>query len=294
MANGAVLLKWRDRNWAEHGHYIYRSDTPMNINNLPSPIETLLPNQYEYIDYDVIADQTYYYRIGAFRNNDVSVSEEIEVVATPDLFGPGPQLIEYGDSSAGYFGELTTFIPSETLISLTGLTSFSAAIPSANWVKAIVNDKIIFYPKQHIISGISWDALYSHGLVYGTNNNGTNPVGIPTNQETIINYDGFDYKVRCMSMSDTDPGPRNNTGAMNSATGEIRKILIPLLNGEWESQDPVEWGFGNMNPSRFWGIETGDTGNDRRFNAGYTIGEFINYNPNTSSYAWRPILELIT
>ncbi len=102
MANGAVLLKWRDRNWAEQGHYVYRSDTPMDINNLPSPIGTLTFNQYQYIDYDVIADQTYYYRIGAFRNNDVSVSEEIKVVATPgilvdsiDPFGDGSSLAVY-------------------------------------------------------------------------------------------------------------------------------------------------------------------------------------------------------
>ncbi len=51
MANGAVLLKWRDRNWAEHGHYIYRSTTPMDINNLPSPIGTLLPNQLATIEF---------------------------------------------------------------------------------------------------------------------------------------------------------------------------------------------------------------------------------------------------
>ncbi len=84
MANGAVLLKWRDRNWAEQGHYVYRSTSPMDINNLPDPIHTMAPNRYQYIDYDVIADQTYYYRIGAFRNNDVSVSDEIKVVATPN------------------------------------------------------------------------------------------------------------------------------------------------------------------------------------------------------------------
>jgi len=83
MNEGAIRLTWRDRNWAEQGHYIYRSDTPMDVNNLPNPIDTIDGNVTEYIDYDVIVDQTYYYRIAAFRNNDVLVSDEIEVIATP-------------------------------------------------------------------------------------------------------------------------------------------------------------------------------------------------------------------
>jgi len=118
MANGAIRLTWRDRNWAEQGHYIYRSQTPMNVNNLPNPIDTLDGNVTEYIDYDVITDQTYYYRIGAYRNNDVMISDEIEVVANPstidihDVFGDGSAIATY------LFDGNTNDISNNTSISL--------------------------------------------------------------------------------------------------------------------------------------------------------------------------------
>lgn len=75
----------------------------MDVNNLPNPIDTVDGNVTEYIDYNVIVDQIYYYRIGAYRNNDVMISDEIEVVATPtpstidthDVFGDGSAIATY-------------------------------------------------------------------------------------------------------------------------------------------------------------------------------------------------------
>ncbi len=242
MANGAVLLKWRDRNWAEHGHYVYRSTTPMDINNLPSPIGTLLPNQYEYIDYDVIADQTYYYRIGAFRNNDVSVSNEIEVVAAPSNTGPGPVDFIGGDESHGFYGEVPSseFITGDALASAIGLTAGVSQFSDTPWLKYSLNDEIIFIPKKPIRHSVSWENIYQAGAVYGTNDFGLNPYGGNRTQDAMVTIDGFDFKVTLLKGANVDPAP-NTTGFDVAWThdSEWNKLLYPVHSGvHTESSNP--------------------------------------------------------
>ena len=48
--SGGIKLQWRDRNYAEESHRIYRSDTPMSLSSMPTPIVTLTNNVTEYID----------------------------------------------------------------------------------------------------------------------------------------------------------------------------------------------------------------------------------------------------
>lgn len=65
--------------FAQFGHFdsfsIYRSETPMDINNLPQPIVTNLPTMY-YIDGDAIEGVHYYYRVGVHRGWSEVISEE--------------------------------------------------------------------------------------------------------------------------------------------------------------------------------------------------------------------------
>jgi len=37
MSTPRVILRWQDTNNIEIGHKIYRSDTPMDIQNMPPP-----------------------------------------------------------------------------------------------------------------------------------------------------------------------------------------------------------------------------------------------------------------
>ena len=76
---GGIKLQWKDRNFSEEQHRIYKSSTPMTLGMLPTPIATLGSNITEYIDYDVIEGNTYYYRISAVRGNDEAVSDELEI-----------------------------------------------------------------------------------------------------------------------------------------------------------------------------------------------------------------------
>lgn len=82
---GFVRLTWRDRNWLEDRHIIYRSTSPIDVEDLPEPIAELDSNVTEYIDTDVEEGKTYFYRVGARFRFSEAVSEQFSVTATPSL-----------------------------------------------------------------------------------------------------------------------------------------------------------------------------------------------------------------
>lgn len=82
MSTKDVRLQWDDKNMIEKGHKIYRSDSPMDINNLPTPIATLEPNTTEYVDTARTIGNTYYYRVSAYINGSEMVSEEVPLKVT--------------------------------------------------------------------------------------------------------------------------------------------------------------------------------------------------------------------
>lgn len=71
--------------WAQFGDFdsfdVIRSDAPMDINALPSPIATNLPTMY-HVDTTVVEGATYYYRVVAWRDAASKVSGEIKVKAS--------------------------------------------------------------------------------------------------------------------------------------------------------------------------------------------------------------------
>lgn len=83
-----IKLTWDDNNVAETGHNIYRSDTPMDPEALPTALATLAADVVEYFDETVTEGQTYYYRVGAFNGAEELVSGEVTVVALGDLWTP--------------------------------------------------------------------------------------------------------------------------------------------------------------------------------------------------------------
>ncbi len=288
MANGAVLLKWRDRNWAEHGHYVYRSDTPMDINNLPSPIGTLSPNEYEYIDYDVIADQTYYYRIGAFRNNDVSVSDEIEVVATPYNNGPGPQELIAGDMTAGFFGEVPTseLITGNDLATQIGLTAGTAQYSTEPWLKFALDGNIIYIAKKPYRHSVSWNDINAVNAVYGD----------ASAPEIVIG--GFSMKASLLTGGNSDPA--------SGIGGEWNRLIYRVHQEDpsgtpWFNYNNYDIITGNSLEGRgSWMQETSIDNPDNALVRGnvssgisvisYSMFSKIN---NSVGYGWRPALRLI-
>lgn len=98
-----IRLAWTDTNTAESGHHIYRSDTPMDPNDLPAPIADLGPGVTEYLDEDVTENATYYYRVGAYTVFAEEVSAEVS--ATANLV---PAIGEFWPAQGGYYAGLSS------------------------------------------------------------------------------------------------------------------------------------------------------------------------------------------
>ena len=93
--------------WAQFGDFdsfdVLRSNSPMNVNSLPSPIATNLSTMY-YVDTTVVAGATYYYRVVAWRNAVSKVSGEIQVKALG-----GDEFIDNVVSLLNFESDLTDF-----------------------------------------------------------------------------------------------------------------------------------------------------------------------------------------
>lgn len=77
-----IKLNWTDPNAAESGHKIYRSESPMDPENLPSPLAVIGANITEHIDESVVEDMTYFYRVSAYTPYKEEVSAEVSAVAS--------------------------------------------------------------------------------------------------------------------------------------------------------------------------------------------------------------------
>ena len=75
--------------WAQFGDFdsfdVIRSDAPMDINALPSPIATNLSTMY-YVDATVVEGADYYYRVVAWRDGVSKVSSEISIKAASNAY----------------------------------------------------------------------------------------------------------------------------------------------------------------------------------------------------------------
>lgn len=72
--SGAPVLRWRNRNIKGTVDIttinIYKSSSPMDVEALPSPYDTINSDQNYYADQDVSYGQTYYYRVGISDGNE--------------------------------------------------------------------------------------------------------------------------------------------------------------------------------------------------------------------------------
>lgn len=96
MALGARL------EWAQFSDFdffeVYRSDTPMDINNLPSPIATNLKKM-TYFDGNVTKDNYYYYRVAVVKGAERVISSEIIFLASIDPYSSNVSLLLLLDSN---------------------------------------------------------------------------------------------------------------------------------------------------------------------------------------------------
>lgn len=123
--------------WAQFGDFdsfsIYKSNTPMAANSLPTPKATGV-GKTSFWDSDVIAGQTYYYRVQVVRGAEVALSDELIALAAAgasDEFFTMVSLLVLANAES---------YPSTNIIDRSSRQSLLTSIPS-NSVK-IVSDAV--------------------------------------------------------------------------------------------------------------------------------------------------------
>jgi len=246
----------------------------------------------------------------------------------PLAFGPGPQTLIAGDMTAGFFGEVSAdeLFRGDELALMVGVTEGVAQNSTAGWLKFAHNNKIKYIAKQTFRHAISWDHLYSRGIVYGTDDDGVAPRGTATNQLTTVDKDGSQFVVRLMTCANSDPFAESDPlfftddmHQMDIGGGSEWNELIyrvcadvpsdPLTDGmqadrhggpqvgaNWAAYTASELNITTGNGRYAWGQEHSDATSAYRVLRGYGglagfsrgIGSGV-----THDRGWRPCLELI-
>lgn len=243
-------------------------------------------------------------------------------------YGPGPQTLQAGDMTAGYFGEVSAaeFYSGDRLALELGVTEGVLQNSNAGWLKFASKGKVLFIAKQSFMHSVSWEHLYSRGIVYGVDGDGKNPRGTPTNQYTTVEHAGNRFLVRLMAGAHADPFAESDPlfftedmVDMDVGGGSEWNTLMyrvhadvptadgtdgmradrhggPQVGGNWATFTNSDLNVAVGNGRHTWCQEMSDTtaatratrGNDgvAYFGRSYAYG-------TSSNLGWRPALELI-
>lgn len=205
-----VKLKWVNRNNRPVSTKIYRTETIVPNDQLGAPLVTLDGAILEWIDTTVVYGKTYYYVFGVVGGPSELYSTPLRVDAIYST-GPGPNKLESGDQSLGYFGTVQALdlFTAPELQSLVGYPLVAVNNQLTPWDKWYRNGKIIFIPRQSLGAGWGWQSLYLTGLVFGVDNEGPwRPAGVPaTNQMKIVSKGFNRFIVRLPTAADDRNNP---------------------------------------------------------------------------------------
>lgn len=242
----AIKIDWRTDNFSGEKQNIYRSNTPINIADLPVPLTSVANNISTYTDETVEQGKMYYYAIGAVAGNDIAISRRLAIAYRVDT-GPGPATIIRGDWDYGYFGRIPAgeLIDNAALQTLVGYTTATAGTASILH-KFAIKGKIYYVPNFNQLLFTSWQGLYNLGLAYGD-------LPVPTHvttrfgevpQNKIITIGNYNYRVRLPTsradyMNADDPlQSGGEIDTMCSAVRIQRSVIPPgYLGVDDESSD---------------------------------------------------------
>ena len=243
-------------------------------------------------------------------------------------FGPGPQELVAGNMTAGFFGQVSAseLYSGERLSFELGVTEGTLQNSEAGWLKFARNGRILFVAMQTFMYGVSWDHLYSRGIVYGTDDAGKAPRGTPTNQLTTVEHGGNRFIVRLATVASADPYPDSDSlfdtdemVDMDIGAGSEWNTLIyrvcadvptadgadgmqkdrhggPQVGDNWAEFSSAELNITSGNGRYTWGQEQSEVSSTDRALRGYIdVAYFGRNNADTvgSIRGWRPALELI-
>lgn len=224
--------------------------------------------------------------------------------------GPGGKTLPYGDMESGYFGRVaSSLMPTQAAIEAaggspltTGTVVNNAAVANDLWLKFAYKGNILYIPRRALRTGVTWEAVYKAGLVYGTDDDGKYPHGSPKNQKAYVQ--GADetgrkiwFKVRLMSGMVSDPAnPFDSDVAVKAKGTEYYKTMervIPAV-GVDQAWDTTGFQSGNIILQE---TVTGSTGTTGGFNCvgngNSNAGTRGSAQKASTTGSWYPCLELL-
>ena len=298
-----ITLNWVDEGVAVDNYVVYRSLTPIAIDNLPAPLAILSGNQKTYTDTQVNKNTLYCYRVSGKKGGEEAVSTQYKVSCVP-YTGPGPDKIIIGDWEAGLFGTVAlgelidpALLAARVMPDVTVTQKNLATV----WWKMAYQGRVVFFPDDTLLSGIGWDGLYARGLVYGDT-----PVAdiqpevkakygeVTQNRRLLIGE--HEYIVRLVG-SRLDPAGWVST-VPDVIGGEYDKVYASMY---YARSQPSQTGLPMFSdavnaPTQFFTRDIVDATVFRpivRVGSGLS-GDAVGLTGLlTSAYAWRPVLELV-
>ncbi len=224
------------------------------------------------------------------------------------LVGPGPTTLIAGDTTTGFYGEVTgteliTYGALSTNVGLSAGTLINDA--ESTWLKFSLDGKVLFISKKRCRNEISWTDIYNIGGVYGTGDTGTFPVNGGVIQDRTVTIGQDTFKVRLLKGAASDPVPNlaydTYTDPIEVDGSEWNRLLYPVHNIDsagWATYSDADLEFGTeTTPIGSHVQETFETDTTKRITRGIygynTLGG-VALTTNRVIEGWRPVLELVT
>ncbi len=279
MSTRDITLTWDDPNLIEQGNYVYRSNVPMDINNLPIPISTVNGNSNVFVDTN--RDEfKLYYRVGAFIDGNIMVSEEFVINPTFE-FITDKEIIQVGDSTQisinmkdGLAGDsvywsLSGTLPLEYITSdITGSFNFveNPNILAIDTLLYFADDKT----SKNIIFNLYRDITRSHLL---------GSISIQVDMVTLIPQFLYFYKNTHLFKKDNDGQSFwQNTmpsGINSMAVDSGNNVLVTTNDSlfKYDSNGSLVWSKNNISSYSLGGVTVDQ--NDNIYVSGWRL--FISY-----------------
>ena len=204
---------------------------------------TLAPNATTNRTISGLSGGTGYTLFARAKQSNENFSSTVSTGFTTDFnFGPGPTSVIAGNSTTGFFGEVSQSTFGKTMTSVMadlGITEGTAFNTSENMLKFVHNGTIKYINKKPIRYSISWDHIASKINVYGG---------------TTMTFGGNSYKVRLMrgwgqvsgsTSSLTTPnyqnGPLYTYPSMVFGNATNSGVNWPTNSSGWSANNPNEW-----------------------------------------------------
>lgn len=222
--------------------------------------------------------------------------------------GPGIKTLAKGDLQLGYFGEVTTteLFSGTELMANVGLTATGNDVSTAStgWFKFAFKGKILYFARTQFRLLVSWNDLYNLGLIYGTKDTGTFPVGAGVvqyrPQRKIESGRSYYLIPRCADAFTTDPGRFSSAPMGDSQNTEWYQCMGRLQSGWGPADKWAAFAIGYVTYGSRYEAWSRTTRTEDVTNA-LTIGNSSYGYPTAQAKAgyaipecaWRPVLELI-